>query len=80
MVVFQVAKYTVQVNELEDRFRMRSGEFKMIQGELKTIKEFKKMKAHMEHELSSVRMTRWPERILTPALCTEMASVRLQCS
>ncbi|XP_062325958.1 basal body-orientation factor 1 isoform X2 [Osmerus eperlanus] len=50
-----VAKYTVQVNELEDRFRMRSGEFKMIQGELKTIKEFKKKKAHMEHELSSIK-------------------------
>ncbi|CAL8286587.1 unnamed protein product [Lota lota] len=50
-----VAEYTLRINELEQRFRKRSNDFDMIQVELKKIKEFRKMKAQMEQELSHMR-------------------------
>ncbi|KAK0136393.1 Basal body-orientation factor 1 [Merluccius polli] len=50
-----VAEYTLRINELEDRFKKRSNDFDMIQVELKKIKEFRKRKAQMEQELSSIR-------------------------
>ncbi|KAJ8341593.1 hypothetical protein SKAU_G00338840 [Synaphobranchus kaupii] len=50
-----VADYTLRINELEETFNKRSGEFRMIQGELKMIKEFRKEKAHMEQELSDIK-------------------------
>ncbi|KAJ8390820.1 hypothetical protein AAFF_G00099520 [Aldrovandia affinis] len=50
-----VAQYIRRINELEEMFNERSGEFSMIQGELKTIREFKKKKAHMEQELSDIK-------------------------
>ncbi|KAM9432299.1 basal body-orientation factor 1-like isoform 1-T1 [Salvelinus alpinus] len=50
-----VAEYTLKINELEEKFEKRSNEFRMIQGELKTIKEFQKKKAQMEQELNSIK-------------------------
>ncbi|KAJ7988625.1 hypothetical protein DPEC_G00311150 [Dallia pectoralis] len=50
-----VAEYTLKVNELEGKFKKRSSEFRMIQGELKYIKEFHEKKAQMEQELSSMK-------------------------
>ncbi|KAM4625814.1 basal body-orientation factor 1-like [Polymixia lowei] len=50
-----VAEYTLKINELEEKFKKRSSDFNMIQGELKTIKEFRKKKAQMEQELSSIK-------------------------
>ncbi|XP_066526240.1 basal body-orientation factor 1 isoform X2 [Hoplias malabaricus] len=50
-----VAEYTLKINELEEKFKKRSDEFHMIQGELKTIKEFRKKKAQMEQELSTIK-------------------------
>ncbi|XP_035238250.1 basal body-orientation factor 1-like [Anguilla anguilla] len=50
-----VAEYKLRINELEETFSKRSGEFRMIQGELKMIKEFRKKKAHMEQELSDIK-------------------------
>ncbi|KAL0969102.1 hypothetical protein UPYG_G00222640 [Umbra pygmaea] len=50
-----VAEYTLQITELEEKFKQRSSEFSMIQSELKTIKEFRKKKAQMEHELNSIK-------------------------
>lgn len=44
----------MKINELEEKFKKRSIDFSMIQGELKTIKEFRKKKAHMEQELTTV--------------------------
>ncbi|XP_053365784.1 basal body-orientation factor 1 [Clarias gariepinus] len=52
---FLVAEYTAKINELEERFKKRSRDFSMIQGELKTIKEFHKKKAHMEQELIDMK-------------------------
>ncbi|KAG7328298.1 hypothetical protein KOW79_008242 [Hemibagrus wyckioides] len=52
---FLVAEYTVKINELEEKFKKRSRDFSMIQGELKTIKEFRKKKAHMEQELITMK-------------------------
>ncbi|XP_072545620.1 basal body-orientation factor 1-like [Salminus brasiliensis] len=50
-----VAEYMLKINELEEKFKKRSNEFRMIQGELKTIKEFRKKKAQMEQDLSSMK-------------------------
>ncbi|XP_017331593.1 basal body-orientation factor 1 [Ictalurus punctatus] len=52
---FLVAEYTVKINELEEKFKKRSRDFSMIQGELKTIKEFRKKKAQMEQELITMK-------------------------
>uniref|UniRef100_A0A673Z7D3 Basal body-orientation factor 1 n=1 Tax=Salmo trutta TaxID=8032 RepID=A0A673Z7D3_SALTR len=57
-----VAEYTLKINELEEKFEKRSNEFRMIQGELKTIKEFRKKKAQMEQELNSVRLEKEAEQ------------------
>ncbi|KAG7275432.1 hypothetical protein CRUP_033165 [Coryphaenoides rupestris] len=51
----KVGAYTLRINELEERFKKRSDDFDMIQVELKKIKEFRKRKAQMEQELSSIR-------------------------
>ncbi|KAM3871362.1 basal body-orientation factor 1 [Diretmus argenteus] len=50
-----VADYTLQINQLEEKFEKRSSDFNMIQGELKKIKEFREKKAQMEQELRSIR-------------------------
>ncbi|MBN3314555.1 BBOF1 factor, partial [Atractosteus spatula] len=50
-----VKDYTHKLNELEERFKKRSNEFRMIQGELKMIKEFRKKKAQMEKELDDIK-------------------------
>ncbi|MBN3298777.1 BBOF1 factor, partial [Amia calva] len=50
-----VKDYTLKLNELEERFKKRSNEFSMIQGELKMIKEFRQKKAHLEKELADMR-------------------------
>ncbi|XP_010896205.2 basal body-orientation factor 1 isoform X2 [Esox lucius] len=50
-----IAEYTLKVSEVEEKFKKRSSEFKMIQGELKIIKEFRKKKAQMEQELNSIK-------------------------
>ncbi|TSQ46672.1 Basal body-orientation factor 1 [Bagarius yarrelli] len=52
---FLVAEYTMKINELEEKFKKRSRDFSMIQGELKTIKEFRKKKAQMEQELITMK-------------------------
>nr|XP_046164257.1 basal body-orientation factor 1-like isoform X1 [Oncorhynchus gorbuscha] len=56
-----VAEYTLKINELEEKFEKRSNEFRMIQGELKTIKEFRKKKAQMEQELNSIKESMYIE-------------------
>ena len=45
------------VNDMEEKFKKRLNEFRMIQGELKTIKEFRKQKANMEQDLNNVCRT-----------------------
>ncbi|XP_026881286.2 basal body-orientation factor 1 isoform X2 [Electrophorus electricus] len=50
-----VAEYMLKINELEEKFKKRSSEFSMIQGELRTIKEFHKKKAQMEQDLSTMK-------------------------
>ncbi|XP_049319983.1 basal body-orientation factor 1 isoform X1 [Astyanax mexicanus] len=52
---FVVAEYTLKINELEELFKKRSSDFRMIQSELKTIKEFRKKKAQMEQDLSNMK-------------------------
>ncbi|KAF7704392.1 basal body-orientation factor 1 [Silurus meridionalis] len=52
---FLVAEYTMKINELEEKFKKRSRDFSMIQGELKNIKEFRKKKAQMEQELITMK-------------------------
>ncbi|XP_076834243.1 basal body-orientation factor 1 [Brachyhypopomus gauderio] len=50
-----VGEYMLKINRLEEKFKKSSGEFSMIQGELRNIKEFHKKKAQMEHELSTMK-------------------------
>ncbi|XP_012692606.2 basal body-orientation factor 1 [Clupea harengus] len=50
-----VAEYTQMVNDMEEKFKKRLNEFRMIQGELKTIKEFRKQKANMEQDLNNIK-------------------------
>ncbi|XP_063058959.1 basal body-orientation factor 1-like [Engraulis encrasicolus] len=50
-----VKEYTDVINEMEEKFKKRLSEFRMIQGELKTIKEFRKTKIAMEQELTNIR-------------------------
>lgn len=51
----QVEDYTLQINELHELFRKRSGDFDQIQDGVKQMKEFEKTRARMEQELSDVR-------------------------
>ncbi|XP_029807059.1 basal body-orientation factor 1 isoform X2 [Suricata suricatta] len=48
-------KYTVQINELEGKFRQKAREIGMIQTELKTIKQFQKRKIQVEKELHDLK-------------------------
>ncbi|XP_016136620.1 basal body-orientation factor 1-like [Sinocyclocheilus grahami] len=44
----------VKIDALEERFKQRSSDFQRMQGELKTIKHFHKIKANLEEDLISV--------------------------
>jgi len=50
----QVAEYMQKIDALEERFKQRSSDFQRMQGELKTIKHFRKVKANLEEDLISV--------------------------
>lgn len=50
----QVEEYTLQISEMQELFRKRSGDFNMIQEGMKEIKKFQTRKAQMEQELSDV--------------------------
>ncbi|XP_062863286.1 basal body-orientation factor 1 [Trichomycterus rosablanca] len=50
-----VAEYLLKINELEEKIKKKTSEFRMIQGELKIIKEFRKKKADMEQELITIK-------------------------
>lgn len=52
--LFQVAEYMQKIDALEERFRQRSSDFQRMQGELKTIKHYRKIKANLEEDLISV--------------------------
>lgn len=43
-----------KIDALEERFKQRSNDFQRMQGELKTIKHFRKIKANLEEDLISV--------------------------
>ena len=51
----QVAEHTLQNDEQKQRFRERAKDFDMIEAGLKKVEEFRKTKANMEQELTSVR-------------------------
>ncbi|XP_016415171.1 basal body-orientation factor 1-like [Sinocyclocheilus rhinocerous] len=44
-----------KIDALEERFKQRSSDFQRMQGELKTIKHFRKIKANLEEDLISMR-------------------------
>ncbi|XP_058844007.1 basal body-orientation factor 1-like isoform X1 [Acipenser ruthenus] len=50
-----VSDYTQQLNELDEKFKKKSNELRMVQSEMKTIKEFRKKKAQMEKELEDIK-------------------------
>ncbi|XP_050973146.1 basal body-orientation factor 1 isoform X1 [Labeo rohita] len=50
-----VAEYMQKIDALEERFRQRSSDFQRMQGELKTIKHYRKIKANLEEDLISMR-------------------------
>ncbi|KAK7135853.1 hypothetical protein R3I94_014509 [Phoxinus phoxinus] len=52
---FLVAEYMQKIDALEERFKQRSSDFQRMQGELKTIKHFRKIKANLEEDLISMR-------------------------
>ncbi|XP_042714444.2 basal body-orientation factor 1 isoform X2 [Chrysemys picta bellii] len=47
--------YSAQLKDLEEKFSKKAREIGLIQLELKTIKEFRKKKAHMEKELEDIK-------------------------
>uniref|UniRef100_A0A8C8SM15 Basal body-orientation factor 1 n=1 Tax=Pelusios castaneus TaxID=367368 RepID=A0A8C8SM15_9SAUR len=47
--------YSGQLKDLEEKFSKKAREIGLIQLELKTIKEFRKKKAHMEKELEDIK-------------------------
>uniref|UniRef100_A0A8C4VP18 Basal body-orientation factor 1 n=1 Tax=Gopherus evgoodei TaxID=1825980 RepID=A0A8C4VP18_9SAUR len=47
--------YSAQLKDLEEKFNKKAREIGLIQLELKTIKEFRKKKAHMEKELEDIK-------------------------
>lgn len=57
----QVEDYTLQINEMKELFRKKSGDFDMIQDGMKKIEDFQMRKTQMEQELSDVR-----QRFLVP--------------
>ncbi|XP_016315235.1 basal body-orientation factor 1 [Sinocyclocheilus anshuiensis] len=50
-----VAEYMQKIDALEEKFKQRSSDFQRMQGELKTIKHFRKIKANLEEDLISMR-------------------------
>ncbi|KAI3367748.1 hypothetical protein L3Q82_026595, partial [Scortum barcoo] len=50
-----VEGYMLQINEMQELFRKKSGDFNMIQEGMKKIKDFQKTKAQMEQELNDIR-------------------------
>ncbi|XP_048067308.1 basal body-orientation factor 1 [Megalobrama amblycephala] len=50
-----VDEYMQKIDALEERFKQRSSDFQRMQGELKTIKHFRKIKANLEEDLISMR-------------------------
>ncbi|XP_042585641.1 basal body-orientation factor 1 [Cyprinus carpio] len=50
-----VAEYMQKIDALEERFKQRSSDFQRMQGELKTIKHFRKIKSNLEEDLISMR-------------------------
>ncbi|XP_077079634.1 basal body-orientation factor 1 isoform X2 [Siphateles boraxobius] len=50
-----VAEYMQKIDALEERSKQRSSDFQRMQGELKTIKHFRKTKANLEEDLISMR-------------------------
>ncbi|KAM8737137.1 basal body-orientation factor 1 isoform 1-T2 [Acanthopagrus schlegelii] len=50
-----VEEYTLQISEMQELFRKRSGDFNMIQEGMKEIKKFQTRRAQMEQELSDIR-------------------------
>lgn len=52
--MLQVDEYMQKIDALEEKFKQRSSDFQRMQGELKTIKHFRKIKANLEEELISV--------------------------
>ncbi|XP_074812005.1 basal body-orientation factor 1 isoform X4 [Natator depressus] len=47
--------YSAQLKDLEEKFSKKAREIGLIQLELKTVKEFRKKKAHMEKELEDIK-------------------------
>ncbi|XP_078515998.1 basal body-orientation factor 1 [Lissotriton helveticus] len=50
-----VEKYSDQLNNLEEKFNKKVDEMRLIQGEMKVIKEFRKRKTEMEKELDDIK-------------------------
>ncbi|XP_051524390.1 basal body-orientation factor 1-like [Myxocyprinus asiaticus] len=50
-----VAEYMQKIDAIDEKFKQRSGDFQRIQGELKTISHFRKIKANLEEELINMR-------------------------
>nr|XP_033808847.1 basal body-orientation factor 1 isoform X2 [Geotrypetes seraphini] len=50
-----VQNYTKQLNVLESKFNKKSDEMRVIQGEMKLIRDFRKRKAYMEKELEDIK-------------------------
>ncbi|XP_053191080.1 basal body-orientation factor 1-like [Scomber japonicus] len=50
-----IEDYTLEINEMKELFRKKSGDFNMIQDGMKKIKDFQKKKAQMEQELNDIR-------------------------
>ncbi|XP_074812004.1 basal body-orientation factor 1 isoform X3 [Natator depressus] len=54
--------YSAQLKDLEEKFSKKAREIGLIQLELKTVKEFRKKKAHMEKELEDQLLEREAEK------------------
>ena len=52
-----IEKYTQQVSQLESTLFDKNEEVRVMQGELKTVREFRKKRAEMQHQLEQLQLS-----------------------
>ena len=55
MIYPQISKFNDQIAELESRLEQRGSEVRLMQSELKLVKEFREKRAEMQAELDEIR-------------------------
>ena len=54
LICFQIEDFTARLNTLQESLKEKTGEVKMMQSELKLVKEFRRKRGQMQKELDEV--------------------------